>query len=110
MNDNEINETSPNATVIGKGLDCGNSYLIKFDDDFSGLPEYSLNNTFYEINLPNEFKIEGTKIYVEFREPENEELMDVLAAILVEKAVKSKKQEATEKPKKQKKVWKIGSK
>ena len=74
-NENETNEISPNATVIGKGLDCGNSYLIKFNDDFSGIPKNSLNNTFYEINLPDEFEIEGKQVYIEFREPEDGELM-----------------------------------
>lgn len=74
-NEKETNENSVNATVIGKGLDCGNAFLIKFNNDISGLPENSFDNTFYEINLPDEFKIEGKKIYVEFREPKDGELM-----------------------------------
>jgi len=75
-NDNEVNKKSFNATVQGKGLDCGNSFLIKFDDDATGLPKNSFGgNTFYEINLPVEFKIEGKKVYVEFREPKNDEIM-----------------------------------
>jgi len=74
-NEKETNEKSFNATVIGKGLDCGNSFLIKLNDDISGLQENAFDNTFYEINLPDEFKIEGKKIYVEFREPEKGELM-----------------------------------
>lgn len=61
--------------VIGKGLDCGNSYLIKFNDDFSGIPENSFDNTFYEINLPDEFKIDGKSVYIEFRDPKDEEIM-----------------------------------
>jgi len=74
-NENETNEKSFNATVQGKGLDCGNSFLIKFDKNVSGLPENSFDNTFYEINLPEEFKVEGKKVYVEFRELENDEMI-----------------------------------
>ena len=74
-NENESDENSFNATVLGKGLDCGNSYLIKFNNDISGLPQNTFDNTYYEINLPEEYKIEGKQIYVEFREPENGELM-----------------------------------
>ena len=74
-NENETNEKSFNATVLGKGLDCGNSFLIKFNDDVSGLPENTFDNTFYEINLPEEHKIEGKQVYVEFREPVNDETM-----------------------------------
>jgi len=73
--DKNDNEKSFNSTVISIGVDCGDSYLIKFNEDISGPPENSFDNTFYEINLPDEFKIEGKKIYVEFREPEDEELM-----------------------------------
>ena len=49
------------ATVLGKGTDCGNSFLLKFDDDVMGLPE-NFDHTFYEINLPEDYKIEGKKI------------------------------------------------
>jgi hypothetical protein len=71
---NEVNN-SYNATVIGKGLDCGNSYLIKFNNDVVGLPANTTENTFYGINLPEEFKVAGKKIKVEFREPTEEELI-----------------------------------
>jgi len=62
------------ATVLGKGLDCGNSYLLKFDDDVMGLPE-NFDQIFYEINLPDDYKIEGKKIKVGFRDPEPDEMM-----------------------------------
>ncbi len=62
------------ATVLGKGLDCGNSFLIKFDNNVTGLPE-NFDHIFYEINLPDEYKIEGKKIKVEFRDPESDEMM-----------------------------------
>ena len=74
-NKDETNDNIFNATVLGKGMDCGNSFLIKFNNDISGLPVNNFDNTFYEINLPEEFKTEGKKIKVEFREPENDEIM-----------------------------------
>tara|TARA_R110002096_G_scaffold434606_1_gene656862 strand:+ start:2251 stop:2589 length:339 start_codon:yes stop_codon:yes gene_type:complete len=74
-NENEIKEIPFNATVIEKGLDCGNSYLIKFNDNVSGIPQNSFDNIFYEINLSEEYKIDGIQIYVEFRLPENDEFM-----------------------------------
>jgi len=73
--DSRIKDDSFNAIVIEQGLDCGNSYLIKFNEDVSGLPQNSFDNIFYEINLPEEYKVEGKPIYVEFRLPENNETM-----------------------------------
>lgn len=74
--DSDKNERVYNATVLGKGMDCGETYLIEFDDDVSELPENSFDNVYYAINLPEEYKIEGKEIYVEFRQPENDETMD----------------------------------
>jgi hypothetical protein len=68
-------EESTNATVLGKGIDCGDAYLLKLKEGVSGLPENNIDNTFYEINLPEEYKVEGKKVNIEFREPENEEIM-----------------------------------
>ena len=64
-----------NATVRTKGIDCNESYLIKFDDTVSGLPHNTFENTFYEINLPDAYKVDGLRINVTFREPTNSELM-----------------------------------
>ncbi|RXJ45771.1 hypothetical protein [Gelidibacter gilvus] len=61
-----------NAVVIGKGLDCGDSFLIKFNENSPGLPS-SIDNTYYEINLPNEFKVAGKEIVVDFRKPKENE-------------------------------------
>jgi hypothetical protein len=69
----EVDDSSFNATVLEIGLDCGNSFLIEFISDVPGLPENNFNNTFYEINLPDEYKVKGKKIRVEFREPTNGE-------------------------------------
>ncbi len=73
-NNHDDATTFAGATVLGKGLDCGNSFLLKFDSDVTGLPE-NFDNTFYEINLPDEYKTEGRKIKVAFRSPEPDEIM-----------------------------------
>ena len=62
-----------NATVLGKGLDCGNSFLIQFDEGVTGLP--SSYRLYYEINLPESYKIKNERVYVRFRAPENDEIM-----------------------------------
>ncbi len=64
-----------NVKVLGLGLDCGDSYLIEFDDDAEGLPESNWGNIFYEINLPDKYKVEGKKIEIKFREPKGDEFM-----------------------------------
>lgn len=71
-NDEDINY---NATVIGMGSDCAGSYLIKFDDNLSNVPKNTSENVFYEINLPNQYKIKGLRINVLFRLPTNNETM-----------------------------------
>lgn len=64
-NDDDHNDLF-NAVVIGKGLDCGDLFLIKFNDDIAGLPN-SVDNIYYELNLPDKLKVEGKEIKVEFR-------------------------------------------
>ncbi|PCI31561.1 MAG: hypothetical protein COB60_11275 [Flavobacteriaceae bacterium] len=66
---------SYNVTVIGKGLDCGETFLIKFNDNIDGLIDNSFDNVFYAINLYDEYKIESLQIKVTFREPLVEELL-----------------------------------
>ncbi len=75
IEDDEATLNSFNATVLSVGIDCGDSFLIKFNDDVENLPENNFDNVFYEINLPIEYKVEGLQINVTFREPTNEELM-----------------------------------
>lgn len=60
--------TAYNATIVGEGLDCGSSYLIKFDSTVTGLPE-NISHIYYEINLPDTYKIPGRRIAVAFRSP-----------------------------------------
>lgn len=68
-------EDQTNATVLGKGLDCGDIFLIEFDVTVTGLPENIFGNIYYADNLPHNLKIEGKRIHVKFREPNEEELM-----------------------------------
>ena len=71
-----VNNTfTPNAIVLGRGGDCGNSYLIKLNNNISGIPPNSTNNVFYEVNLPNQFKLVNLPVNVTFRLPTNSEKM-----------------------------------
>ena len=72
--DDVIYEVLPNARVVSVGIDCGDSYLIQFIDDFTELPQ-TINNTYYEINLPDEYKIDGIEIYVDYRMLEPDEAL-----------------------------------
>ncbi len=67
-------DTLYNVIVLGRGMDCGNSFLIKFEDDDLGLPRNTFDSIFYEINLPKKYKIKGLKIRVSIRDPRNDEL------------------------------------
>jgi len=66
---------SYNATVLGKGLDCGETFLIQFNDNTDNLNSNNLDNIFYAINLSNEYKIENLEIKVTYREPLIEEIL-----------------------------------
>ncbi len=61
--------------MIEKGIDCGNSFLLQFDSNAVGVPINYFYNIFYEINLPDKFKVAGKQINVIFREPVNDEIM-----------------------------------
>ena len=64
-----------NATVLEKGMDCGDLFLIQFNNNVSGLPENDFKNIFYAMNLAEALKIEGRKIKVKVRKPKIEEAM-----------------------------------
>lgn len=55
----------PNATVLGKGLDCG--WLIQFHSEQSGLPA-SADHTYIMVNEDTEYHLENTDVYVEVRD------------------------------------------
>jgi len=70
-NDDDNSTIFFDAIVLGKGIDCGNSYLLKFSQNVEDLS--TLDNTYYELNLPIEFKIEGKEISVEVRKLQENE-------------------------------------
>ena len=70
----EVIETMYKATVLGRGMDCGNAFLIQFEEKTYSLPASS-KNIYYEINLPEEYKIAGREILIQFHEPRNDEIM-----------------------------------
>jgi len=67
--------TEDNATVLYRGLDCGDSYLIQLDETVQSIPENDTNNIFYEINLPEQYKVDNLRIHIHFREPHPDEIM-----------------------------------
>jgi len=71
-NDEGIDDGYFGATVLGKGLDCGNSFLIAFDEGATGLP--SPYRIYYETNLPEKYKINNERIRVKFRDLKEDEL------------------------------------
>jgi hypothetical protein len=72
---NELINSSFNARIIGKGLDCGNTYLIQFYDNVEGMPPNSFDNIFYAINLPPILQVNDLEVNVNFRTPNDNELM-----------------------------------
>ncbi|MDO5656682.1 MAG: hypothetical protein Q4G27_11155 [Flavobacteriaceae bacterium] len=74
-NDDNADSTTVeyNARVLGRGMDCGDAFLIQLDARHE-IPENPFGDIFYEINLPNEYKVEGLEISVSFREPTVDEI------------------------------------
>jgi hypothetical protein len=61
------------ATVISKGLDCGETFLISLKNlETNSAIE---DGTYYADNLEAEYKVEGLKIYLNCRNPNNDELL-----------------------------------
>ncbi len=72
----ELHEEWFNAEILGKGIDCGDTYLISFIQtdkeeilEILEIEEDGLFPTYYALNLPNEYKIEGLKVRVKFGRP-----------------------------------------
>lgn len=58
--------------IVGKiGGDCGNSRLLHFKNVIG---TENITSTFYEVNLPDSLKLEGLKLYIEYRSPYDTEL------------------------------------
>ncbi len=68
--------TNFNAKVLYKGVDCGDNFIIQFNSNAINIPTNTTNNIFYEINLPNQYRVNNLDIYVTFRQPNNNEIMN----------------------------------
>ncbi len=73
--ENTQNNTTSNAKVLYKGGDCGNNFVIQFNNNAVNVPTNTTNNIFYEINLPNQYRVNNLDINVTFRQPNNNEIM-----------------------------------
>ncbi len=71
-NSKDIDSFQFEATVINKGMDCGETFIIslKSIDTDSNIED----GTYYADNLKSDFKVPGLKIYLNCREPNNDEL------------------------------------
>ena len=66
-----------NVTVEGKGVDCGDLYLIRVNDNLEELYRITGREgwqTCYAYGLAEEYKVEGKKLLVELRAPRKSEL------------------------------------
>ena len=78
----DITGPNHNVIVIAKGSNCGNSYLLKFDDHVKNLPNNYQDFTYNEINLPEKFKEVGKELQVNFRVPSSDEYIDCLESFV----------------------------
>jgi hypothetical protein len=75
-NSDDNSDNLNNAKVLRVGMDCGNTYLVKFFDSYSNIPQNTAQNTFYAINLPEEYKIENLEIHINYRLPNENEILN----------------------------------
>jgi hypothetical protein len=75
-NDTATQNTTPfNAKVLYKGADCGNNFVIQFNSNAINVPTNTTDNIFYEVNLPNQYRVENLDINVTFRQTTDTETM-----------------------------------
>ena len=75
-NSDDNSDNLNNAKVLRVGMDCGDTYLVKFFDSYSNIPQNTAQNTFYAINLPEEYKIENLEIHINYRLPNENEMLN----------------------------------
>lgn len=70
------------AEVLGQGMDCGDTYLIRFrmEDQEEVMEILGLENpgffpVYYAQNLPDEYKNQGLQVRINFRLPTSDEAM-----------------------------------
>jgi len=72
-NDSNIyEEFQYEATVISQGMDCGETYVISLKSIVSN-SEFE-DGTYYADQLDSDFKVQGLKIYLNCREPNDSEI------------------------------------
>ena len=63
--------------VIAEGLDCGNTFLVEFQDKLEIIYEIVESDSWnicYADSLPDEFKQENLIVYVKIRKPDQDEI------------------------------------
>ena len=70
--DNTSEEFQYEATVINKGMDCGETFVISLKRIADNL-EFE-DGTYYADQLDSDFKVPGLKIYLNCREPYDSEI------------------------------------
>lgn len=63
--------------MIGKGSDCGDTFLVEFQDKLEEVHQIvggDYWNTCYADSLPNEFKMENLILYMKIRKPNQNEI------------------------------------
>lgn len=86
--DDDVNQNSFNVTVLRQGNKCGivdndNStvdYLIEFNQVTTNLP-LSNHYVYYAANLPQNFKVDGLQITIEYRDLNDDDAVICDAAI-----------------------------
>lgn len=71
-NSDNVNAFPFKATVIDKGMDCGETFLISLKS-IEGNSKIE-DGTYYADSLDSDLKIPGLKIYLNCREPNEDEL------------------------------------
>ena len=72
INTNFNDDFQYKATVINKGIDCGETWIIELKN-INGNSEIE-DGTYYADNLGVDYKESGLKVYLSCREPNNDEL------------------------------------
>jgi len=75
--DEDVEVSRFNVTVIGKGIDCGDLFLIEVNDNPEALYRITgqeVWQTCYAYGLGEEYKVKGKKLLIELRAPRKREL------------------------------------
>ena len=64
------------AVVLGKGIDCGDVFLVQFKGRFEEIEEITGEewDIYYADKLPTKFKINNIELVIKFRNPAQDEL------------------------------------